>query len=312
MVSRATCIAALALANLLFFTSCAVVPTREPNRYLFAYGVADYYDEDVNDLVGPATDVPNIAAAFAARGYQTYERIDCAATLAAMQTDMNNLANTVQPGDLVVFYFSGHGVEAGTFAYGSPAALVPHDFDLDNPMATIITPEVLAGFFEPLPSGVAVIVIMDACFSAGLIGSQGTAVDGVDANHSTKLLTWKGPNGGPPFFSAVASYFEGSSGPAHGREISFLASAGSAEESWEYTEDFLTYQGIFTELLVRRVSSGSADVNGDGRTSLDELHAAVRGDIRREWNSVLGPDQGPLDLEFLPHRSNEYYDIILF
>lgn len=87
------------------------------NIYLVAVGVSDYPGE-VNDLALPANDARSVC-----RLYKTNSRVDAMlltdrrATHSEILTKSRNLLSKAKPEDIVVFFFSGHGMPGGFCAY---------------------------------------------------------------------------------------------------------------------------------------------------------------------------------------------------
>lgn len=107
-----------------------------------------------------------------------------------------------QPGDSLVFHYSGHGSQQRSYnndeADGYDETLCPLDFETQG---MIVDDEINATLVRPIPSGVKLHAIIDACHS-------GTALDlpflcrmnrsgqYVWEDHRPRSGVWKGSNGG--------------------------------------------------------------------------------------------------------------------
>ncbi|XVF54839.1 hypothetical protein PTKIN_Ptkin05aG0213500 [Pterospermum kingtungense] len=112
------------------------------------------------------------------------------------------LVQGCQPGDSLVFHYSGHGSQkkndTGDEVDGYDETLCPSDFESQG---MIVDDEINATIVRPLPHGVKLHAIIDACHS-------GTALDlpylcrmdrhgrYVWEDHRPRTGTWKGTNGG--------------------------------------------------------------------------------------------------------------------
>ncbi|KAH7576162.1 hypothetical protein JRO89_XS01G0005100 [Xanthoceras sorbifolium] len=124
-------------------------------------------------------------------------------TKANMRMAMYWLVQGCQPGDSLVFHFSGHGSQQwnpnGEEVDGFDETLVPLDFQTQG---MIVDDEINATLVRPLPPGVRLHALMDCCHS-------GTALDlpylcrmvsdtghYVWEDHRPMTGTWKGTSGG--------------------------------------------------------------------------------------------------------------------
>lgn len=92
-------------------------------------------------------------------------------TLLNMRMAMHWLVAGCQPGDSLVFHYSGHGSQqrnyTGDEADGYDETLCPLDFETKG---MIVDDEINAALVRPIPAGVKLHAIIDACHS-------GTALD---------------------------------------------------------------------------------------------------------------------------------------
>jgi formylglycine-generating enzyme required for sulfatase activity len=134
------------------------IPAQKPELFLLSVGVAQYQDASLN-LNFCADDARDLAKALQAQTdlYQVMETkvlTNAQATRAAVRTELDAFKKKVTANDLFVFVFSGHGIED---------ALVPYDFDINDPGATSLLKGDLRGKLNAL--GCNYIVLLDACHS---------------------------------------------------------------------------------------------------------------------------------------------------
>ncbi|MFZ4476294.1 MAG: SUMF1/EgtB/PvdO family nonheme iron enzyme [Saprospiraceae bacterium] len=145
------------------------IPAQKPELFLLSVGVAQYQDAALN-LNFCADDARDLAKALQEQTdlYQVMETkvlTDAQATRAAVRTELDLFKKKVTANDLFVFVFSGHGIED---------ALVPYDFDINDPSATSLLKGDLRSKLNGL--GCNYIVLLDACHS----GSFTKQVNGKD------------------------------------------------------------------------------------------------------------------------------------
>ncbi|CAM6065855.1 unnamed protein product [Sphagnum tenellum] len=91
-------------------------------------------------------------------------------TGANIRSSLNKLINSVQPGDALVFHYSGHGTQLPP-EKGAPGetdteeAIVPTDMNL-------LTDDDFRGLVNQIPDGVTFTFLSDSCHSGGLIDSE--------------------------------------------------------------------------------------------------------------------------------------------
>ncbi|HEX5723893.1 MAG TPA: caspase family protein, partial [Longimicrobiaceae bacterium] len=167
-----TAAAALAALALAAFAHARPDP---PTRWALVVGVGDYAnygDEEGGDLFGSAADARNLRDVLVARWGFRPEHVrlltDSAATRDAIRAAFTEwLPAAAKPGDLVVFYFSGHGSqvldESGDEDDGLDETLCPADV-LRRDAARDIRDDELNAWLRALPTR-EVTVILDACHS---------------------------------------------------------------------------------------------------------------------------------------------------
>ncbi len=169
---------------------------------------------------------------------------DVQATKSTIRSTLNSLASSSGAGDLVVYYQSSHGGKTGTNTF-----LCAYDASY--------TASDLASDLTLFHADATVIVVVDACYSAGLF-------------KNALMPEW-------PFAEQVMSEFyrikqaqlksQGLAIPkALGQNIAFMTSSDSDEVSW--TSD---YYSLYTKYLIRACSVSSVDVNNDNEYEFMEL-----------------------------------------
>ncbi len=224
-------------------------------------GVSDYLTLDA-DLKGPANDVRLMAEVLTARGIPaqeitvlTSDPSDLPAgvttttpTKAAILTALNNMANRAQPGDTVVFYFSGHGAlapdQSGDEGGGDDEIFLPADAagwkgDVGS-VENALRDDELQAWAQPLLSrGVKLVGLIDACHSdTGFRSFPGST--GVARGLSPKDLNI--PDGTASGAFTAPQQLSG--------DFVFLYSSQSDQRSFEFpVGDTDLWQGAFTRQL---------------------------------------------------------------
>ena len=256
----------LAYAFLLGTTALSVVPALAETRAI-VIGVSDYTVLDA-DLKGPSHDAQLIAKTLVARGVKPAEIAVLASappslpegvssgqpTRAAIIAAMEDAAATAQPGDTVVFYFSGHGSQApdasGDEGGGYDEILLPADAAgwkgaigaVEN---AIVDDELQAWAQGLMDRGVKVVGLVDACHSA--TGFRAIGGEGVAKVLDPEVLGI--PEDAPSAPAAAPLVLTG--------DYVFLYSSQSDERSFEYPfGDSGAWHGEFT-LRLAQVLAGA-------------------------------------------------------
>jgi hypothetical protein len=165
-----------ALAAVLVTTGF-VLPRRAdpPHKWAVVVGISDYRnygDEEGGDLPGSANDARNMLDVLQARwGFRpenVHLLVDSAATRDAIRRELTGwLPSVAKAGDLVVFYYSGHGSQvfdqSGDEADGLDETICPTDV-LRNSSRLDILDDELGAWVRALPTR-NVTVILDSCHS---------------------------------------------------------------------------------------------------------------------------------------------------
>lgn len=198
----------------------------------------------------------------------------------AILDGLDRLAETSNPGDLVVFYFSGHGSQQpdqdGDEQGGSDEIFLPYDVGSWTGAGVsnaIVDDELNERVERILDKGVDFFGIIDACHSA----TGFRAIDGDDARvRGVEPSDLDVPATGKPATRAFTVKSESARKPGRGRAAFFYA-AQEDEEALEktpkYAVDGESY-AVFTYQLISRM-------NQTPGLTYRRLHQAVVADIKR-------------------------------
>nr|WP_052477623.1 caspase family protein [Kibdelosporangium sp. MJ126-NF4]CEL12944.1 High-affnity carbon uptake protein Hat/HatR [Kibdelosporangium sp. MJ126-NF4]CTQ98629.1 High-affnity carbon uptake protein Hat/HatR [Kibdelosporangium sp. MJ126-NF4] len=156
----------------------------------------------------------------------------------------------VRPDDLTFLYFTGHGLKDD----GGRLYLAMTNTVRDNLLFTGLSAEEVDRAMRSCAS-TRMVLVLDCCYSGAF------------------------PTGRPAKGDATVHAIE----RFHGRGRAVLTSSDSTEYSFE--GDHLTgeaVQSVFTRHLVAGLRDGSADLNGDGDITLDELYSYVHDKVVAE------------------------------
>lgn len=176
-----------------------------------------------------------------------------------METAIYNLYANCQKDDLVLFYFSGHGVtvENGDF-YLSTSITVKNQGKL-NPTSAVAATNVHAWMNHSKSKRL--VIILDCCFS-------GAFAKGLTAKDSGTIDLQQHLGG-------------------EGRAI--LTASTSTQYAFE--SDGLELS-IYTHYLVEGIEKGAADIDGDGLIAVDELHRYAKSKVQ-EASPAMTPEFYP-------------------
>jgi hypothetical protein len=276
-----------ALAALLVTTGF-VLPGRAdaPRKFAVVVGVGDYVnygDEEGGDLPGSANDARNVRDVLTARwGFRPQDvhvLLDTAATRAAIHRELAQwLPSVAKDGDLVVFYYSGHGSQvfdrSGDETDGLDETICPTDV-LRNSSRMDITDDELGGWIRGLPTK-NVAVILDSCHSGTATRMAAPYARRKALNRPLSALT-DAPATGTATRTAGGAAPEGNPDDMGG-DVLEIAAARSDQYAMDASFEGRTgvqHGGAFTVPLVRylwQVPSG---------TSYQEVFRLTRDAVRR-------------------------------
>jgi hypothetical protein len=141
------------------------------NRYALLVGINEYSDPSISDLSGCVNDVSDMADTLIACGFP-YENIviqtDSRATKEAILNGLQWLVSDTQEGDLLVFYYSGHGSQvpsrnAEGELDGKDEIICPHDMSFADEI--YVRDDDIRDIVSGLPDGRYLEMIFDSCHS---------------------------------------------------------------------------------------------------------------------------------------------------
>ena len=229
------------------------------NKQAVVIGVNEYRDKQIPELFGAVNDATEVRRRLVEFGdfevpdehFLTNRR----ASAEAIRKAMSDIFWRPDPADLVLFYFSGHGLE-DSYHNGY---IAPYDMFSDEPYINGINMEELKKLVLRSLNKQCVVVILDCCFSG---------------------ISTKGEKDIPDVSGAFDGYFQDVGQAGEGRII--IASSGEDQKSREIElpllpgQDPLTH-GIFTYHLITGMDGKAA--NDSGIITLDRLYNYVENQL---------------------------------
>jgi hypothetical protein len=130
-----------------------------------------------NTLQGCVNDTASWGRVLGALGFKVDKLLDEHATRQAMLDALTAMVRSAQPGDVLVFQYSGHGTqvpdEDGDEGGQPDEAMVPYDFE----DGAFLIDDDLRGVFMQLPAGVNLTCFVDCCHSGTITRMLGRNVD---------------------------------------------------------------------------------------------------------------------------------------
>jgi serine/threonine protein kinase/uncharacterized caspase-like protein len=210
-------------------------------------GNSDYQDANLAKLVTPHEDVDDLAAILRASDIGGFDHVTTLINEsdAAIRLSIEDFFADKKPDDLLVMYFSGHGVrdEQGRLF------LAVKNTRANRLRATAIPSEFITGEMDRSRSRRQVL-ILDCCHSGAF--AQGT-----------KAVTGESAGTGPAF-----------EGNGYGRIV--LTATDATQYAWEGDQIIgQAENSIFTHHLIEGLKTGKADADGDGRITVSEMYDYV-------------------------------------
>lgn len=243
-------------------TAQAGVTVTQPEPRYRALLVGNIYAGTWDELAGCDTDVyamTTVLNSMPGTDYEITRMIDASA--GAIYNTLATTFKDARPGDVTLFYFSGHGTSSG--------ALV-------GTGSSTISPSLLRSWLDAIPG--TKIVIIDSCYSGAMIGKDEGSMNPASFNSA--------------FISAFSSYSKGDNLASDGYIV--MTACRQDQLSTSLTDGIISF-GSFTYGVCYgsgfdewdQVSLGylPADANGDGAITLGEAYA---GAVERvSWLSSL-------------------------
>jgi uncharacterized caspase-like protein len=245
----------------LLLAGCGQLMESDTDFYGLIIGINDYTNlPPANDLNYCEADATSIYNALLKNDWQNGDLsllLGNAATKSDVLSTLDNILNQADENDLVLVYFSGHGINfidpSGEEADGYDEAIVPVDY-VPGDKGTVITDDELGTLFGSCKTQKGVFMI-DCCYSGGVINkslSQSSLV--------------------PKYIDDPITRGSGGSGDLD--VITFPVMTAASQNEYSYEDPFLQH-GIFTYFLIEGLSEGlsklRADKNGDDFITVREL-----------------------------------------
>lgn len=236
----------------------------KPKLILFAVGVGDYTSGDINKLHYAAKDARDFVSTVENANLDDYTElvkhvyIDRDATRKNITSGLRSLMDEVRQDDVVMLYFSGHGVQDGSETY-----FMTVNASSENPDDEAVSFSSLRNSIKKLiDRQVKVVVFMDACHAGAMIGTKGAAPALTELNVENAI----------EFYSCTRG-----------------------EKS---AEDEKLGNGVFTSALISGINGAAADPNGYITFNTLRLHVVnyVREYNRHQTPVSKGVDAGDITL----------------
>ena len=214
-------------------------------------GNSHYQDPNLAKLVAPGEDVNDLAVVLRDPEIGGFDRVITLIdeTDAVIRLGIEDFFAERKPDDLLVLYFSGHGVrdEQGRLYLAAPNTRA------NRLRATAIAADFITTEMDRSRSKRQVLVL-DCCHSGAF--AQGS-----------KAETGGSVGTGPTF-----------EGTGYGRVV--LTATDATQYAWEGDKIIgEADNSVFTHYLVQGLQTGEADIDADGRITLDELYDYVYGQV---------------------------------
>lgn len=236
----------------------------KPNLFLFAVGVGEYTSGDITKLRYAAKDARDFVSAIENANLEDYTGLtkhvyyDQDATRKNITKGLRQLMDEVRQGDVVMFFFSGHGVQDGSETY-----FMTIDASSESPDEEALSFSSLMNSMRKLTERqIKVVTFMDACHAGAMAGAKGAApkLTELSIDHAIE------------FYSCT-----------------------KGEES---AEDEKLGNGVFTSALISGINGAAANSEGyiTVNTLRTYISDYVRNHNSRQTPVVRGADTGDITL----------------
>ncbi len=148
----------------------------KPALHIFAVGISDYDQADLK-LQHAAKDAGDFMNTVQNCNLSQYKQVktanliqDKAGTDKNIKKGLSNLVNTVEQGDVVLLFFSGHGAKEGAETY-----FLSSNAESNDLFATAVDFDIIKSALKRLKDRKCrIIIFMDACHSGSMYGVKGT------------------------------------------------------------------------------------------------------------------------------------------
>jgi metacaspase-1 len=258
-------------------------------------GIDEYESPDVRSLQGCVNDVALVRSLlkeyFEVPNEDIRVVVNRRATKAAILHRLRDMISRGEPGDVLVFYYSGHGSQVrdrngDELTDGLDEVICPYDMDWDR--RTYILDDELDEIFGVLPAEVLLEAFFDCCFWGGASEFLALERERRRLRPDVRFLP-------PPFDIAARSEGDGSELRLHALSGSGAFSEGNvlwgaSQEGQEAAEDVFDGRtnGVFTYWGCRFIAENMARLDRD-RYSRGQLLDDVRGYLH-ELGYVQSPE----------------------
>lgn len=284
----------------LAIAACSPFSPATVKRFALVYGISDYVSP-IPPIAYGAADAGAVAAVLAANGYTVIVRTNAEASVMQLTLDAASTAAAADGDDIVLFYFSGHGVDRETYAacvsnsgYGTSMEAGLLLFGSEGTLASNICANTIGErSLSSIFAGIAArkkIAVLDACYSGTFIDA-GKSVDAYPADYT---------NAAVDIAAVLARAIDRYAGIEAGNASFLTISAAGNEAAW----DGFRGHGVFTYFFLGALTDG--DLNSDGCITTLEAYAYTGAAIEAYWNV---PDDGKWS--FYPRISPLPLDYVL-
>ncbi len=294
-----------------------------PKSYAMVYGISKYIDS-YNEGVYPNLTYSNddavaVSSMLKDKGYTVITRTDSAASKEQFLIDLETINSQIGPGDLFLFYYSGHGGQSSDLEPSS-RGVEPPDRDSDDEWIFLYGSIAVSGSgltidktmtFDDDELGKALktvntsrkVVIIDSCNSGGFIGNN-LEVDRVPQDFTGKINILDA-DVLKEAITLYADYSKNISGQPDISPLNALVISASGESEVAYESSYLGH-GLLTYFFLN--TPKDADLNKDGYVTVLESFAYVKAAIDVNWNAYYLNT----DYAVSPHISGGPVDFVLF
>jgi hypothetical protein len=234
-------------------------------------GVDEYERDDIPSLRGCVNDVALVRGllkdVFGVANDTIHVLVNARATRARILDRLETAIAGAEPGDVLVFYFSGHGSQirdrdGDELTDSLDEILCPYDMDWDK--ETYILDDNLDELFEMLPPGVLLEAFFDCCFWGA--GPRALAPETPSLRRDVRYLP-------PPFDIAARAEGDEEQLAIHRLQLTDTlverhVAWGASQEGQEAAEDYIDGQpnGVFTYWGCRFIAEHIEQVDRDSYT----------------------------------------------
>ena len=247
--------------------SAFVEAVPQSSAYALVIGIESY--RDLPPPTGAASDARRVAEllrdSFGLPGDHIRTLVDDRATRTDLESAIDWIAETVPDGGRIYFYYAGHGTphpKKGT------SLILPYEASQQTLTRTGLALDDVLAKLES--SGAkSVVAFVDACFSGE--GSRSVTTEGQRPTVPVELVDDQTKEGRTVLYAASKA-----------DQISGAGADGKG--------------GLFTEHLVDALGTGSADVDGDGQITVEELDTYVTPRVARKAEELSRKQEPDLKL----------------